>query len=228
MPSKKKRKKPSRKPTSKRVHHQAKASITKGSEIVRVQTRSRQRFQGFVAVQLLVLILLLSLLFQGDELIQDDSLEKEITDEELRQQIQDLVDELYEKDRSLLEGIQTISVTRHDLDFLETGEEPVCEPGDILGAFGQDKIIIKDSGKEVNRKTFYHEVGHNVWGKLDGKQKEEWEQLHNEDENHVSVYASVNAYEDFAESFSCYSTQFEDCFERLSQRKKDFLSLIIK
>lgn len=221
MPSKKRKK--SRKKALKRTR--VKIKVSKSPQVFHIERKSRQRFQGFVIVQLLILLLLLSFLFQ-EEPLQEIREEKEITDQDLKEEIQDLVNEVYAKNRGLLEGIHTISVTRQDLDFLDKGGEPVCEPGDILGAFGQDKIIIKDSGKEVNRKTFYHEVGHNVWGKLTGEQKEEWEQLH-EENVYVSVYASVNAYEDFAESFSCYSTQFEDCIGKLSEGKKSFLEKVV-
>ena len=117
-------------------------------------------------------------------------------------------------------GINKIIVTRQDLDFEQNST--FCD-GKIIGAIFNGTILLKESGNITNRKTIYHEVGHNVFKKISEEEKKEWEKLHGNSKIFVSVYASSNYVEDFAESFSCYMTNFDDCSLKLDPLKLQFI-----
>jgi hypothetical protein len=146
----------------------------------------------------------------------------EITDEEIREQIRSIVDEIHARDASFLDGVDSVLVSRKDLDFLSNSS--ACN-GHLLGAFSDDKIMIKESGKETNRRTLYHEAGHNVWKNLGEDKKEEWRTLFFSTERFVTPYASISAEEDFSESFACAMTDADGC-PALDGKKRIFLEEI--
>jgi len=54
--------------------------------------------------------------------------------------------------------------------------------------------------------VFRHELGHSVYDNLTGNQKKSWEDCHtNRDLSRVSLYATSNEHEGFAEAFSAYT-----------------------
>jgi len=148
----------------------------------------------------------------------------EISDDNLKQQIQLMVEEIYTKDRNLLKGINNIFVSKEDLSFEQNST--FCD-GKILGVFFNGTILLKESGNTTNRKTLYHEIAHNIFQKIDNTKREEWKKLHNESENFVSIYASKDDVEDFAESFACYFTDFDNCTSRLESGKHQFIDGIL-
>ena len=147
----------------------------------------------------------------------------ELTDEEVKNQIRSIVDEIYGRDKSMLAGVESVLVSREDIDFLGNATE--CD-GHLLGAFSDGKILIKESGLETNRRTLYHEVGHNVWGKLSEEKRGRWRVLFSSSTGYASAYAGKNAGEDFAESFSCRMTESPSCAQ-IDEEKKIFIGAIV-
>ena len=131
-----------------------------------------------------------------------------------------LIDEAITKDATYFVGISEIVVSKEDIDFLAHGPQG-CQ-GHLLGALIKDRLVIKDSDNATNKKTLYHELGHNVWRRLSEEQKAKWPFL----EPFVSEYAKVSPEEDFAESFSCAKTNLQKCKELLSKEKITFINQI--
>lgn len=139
---------------------------------------------------------------------------------EMKKEIEKIVQEIHLANGKFLKGITNVIVSKEDIDFLVEGRLG-CE-GHLLGALTNNTIIIKESGKETNKKTLYHEVGHNVWAQLSEETRGKWPFM----APFVSDYASFDAQEDFAESLSCLMTNFNGCIERLFSEKKLFLEQI--
>ena len=143
------------------------------------------------------------------------------SDEEARKQVESIVRGMLEKNPSLFEGIKSVMGSVQDLGFFANGS---CS-GHVLGAFSEGRIIIKDSGEETNRKTLYHEIGHNSWRRMTSQEQEEWTSLFSSSKKFATPYASTSPEEDFAESFSCHMTSVQGCAELL-EGKKEFLNRI--
>jgi hypothetical protein len=120
-----------------------------------------------------------------------------------------------------------IMISKQDMGFLADSGSVTCPGGNILGAYHNDTILIKDSGEKANKRTLLHEIGHNVWGKVDSQTKERWNELFTDTDEFVTPYASVNANEDFSESFSCYFTGYEGCENWLMEAKLELMQEII-
>ncbi len=138
----------------------------------------------------------------------------------IKREINKIVEELHETDPLFLKGITSIMVSQEDIDFL--ADSPFGCGGHLLGALANDTIIIKESGTETNRRTLYHEAGHNRWKQLTAEEQEQWPFK----EPFVSTYASLDAEEDFADSFACLKTNFSLCRNQLSEEKTHFLARI--
>ena len=141
----------------------------------------------------------------------------EIDDNKIKLEIKNVVDEAYLKNKHFLYGIKSIVISKEDLAFAPNNSG--CE-GQILGAYFNDTILLKDSGNSTNKKTIYHEIGHNVYAKFNDEARSKWEEIFEKSENFVSPYARTNANEDFAESFSCY---FADVECKLEGEKLTFM-----
>jgi len=154
--------------------------------------------------------------FTGQIILGQES--AELTDEEIKKGIQIIVDEIHAKDGDLFRGIHHILISREDIGFFGNGS---CN-GHVLGAFSDGKILVRESGEETNRRTLYHEIGHNVWKRLPDGKKEEWRSLFLSSEHFVTAYASTGAEEDFAESLSCMMTEKDGCAS-LDGKKREFI-----
>ncbi len=194
--------------------------------------RSQVNLNLFLFLFFLILIEFTPSIIRTEEFSLQENLEHKInvnmqepflnpSDEEIVMRVQSLVDEIFENDSSLFKGITSVMVSRQDIGFFGNGS---CT-GHILGAFSDGKIIIKESGDETNRRTLYHELGHNFWKKMSAQEKEEWITSFGLSSEFVTPYASTSAEEDFAESFSCIRSNENNC-AMLSQSKKEILSRI--
>ncbi len=149
-----------------------------------------------------------------------DSVQIVASNPEVKGSIETMISSILLNNPNYLSGVTTIVVSEHDLDFLAEGNVP-CG-GHLLGAIGNGTIIIKESGFETNKKTLYHEIGHNIWNNLDETQRQSWPF----EGPFVTFYASTSQKEDFAESFSCLMTNFNGCMASLSLEKKSFIETV--
>ena len=150
----------------------------------------------------------------------------EIDDEKLKHGIKNLVDGIFQSDKKLLQGINQVLISREDIGFLSS-QNASCTSANILGAYFNGTIIIKDSGDEVNKHTLFHEIGHNVWKKIDGQKKDEWRLLFSQTKNFINLYSKTNAEEDFAENFACYFAHFDYCMNKTDKTKMDFIGTLL-
>ncbi|HLG24035.1 MAG TPA: hypothetical protein VI564_03860 [Candidatus Nanoarchaeia archaeon] len=158
--------------------------------------------------------------------LQDSNAKSDVSEREAKSQkggIQEIVNEVYTANREFFLGVKNIYVSKEDLNFLASPNISGCS-ANVLGAYYNGTIIIKDSGDNTNRHTLLHELAHNAWKILSEERKSEWENIFLKSSSFVTPYAKYSKEEDFAESFACYFEDYEGCINPIEKEKLDFIS----
>ncbi|MBS3131115.1 hypothetical protein J4212_01665 [Candidatus Woesearchaeota archaeon] len=186
-------------------------------------------------------ILMLSLLFSLILLLDGMQVEKsaqhdiislspdniQVEEKDIVESVKEMVYDFNRQYPSMLKGVNTVSITQESISSLSSKEES-CSGSHILGAYSGDTILIRHVDGEIDKRTLYHEIGHNVWAKLSDEKKGEWARLFSLQKDEVSPYSNTNSKENFAENFACFLIDFEGCREKMIGEKIRFISVLLE